>query len=207
MWRPAGARPRTGWACSDRPRAAAAWGSSGPRRRPPWRARPGTAGPAGGKGARMMRASGAAGLAVVMLLSGSASVRSVGSRLTGPPTLEEDAFARKRIATYRISDPPDATVVGKVGTHRIRNGETFFDVARYYDLGYNELVEANPGVDPLIPPVGASVVLPTTWILPCCTYEGIVVNVTEMRLYFYRRPPGEPHKLLVETYPIGIGRT
>src|SRR3989454_2412289 len=155
----------------------------------------------------MMRESGAAGLAVVMLLSGCASVRSVSSRLTGPPTLDEDAFARKRIATYRVSGAPDDTVIGRLGTHRIRTGETFFDVARYYDLGYGELVEANAGIDPLLPPVGARVVLPSAWILPCCTYEGIVVNVPEMRLYFYRHPPGEPRKLLVETYPIGIGQT
>ena len=156
----------------------------------------------------MTRASVAGGLAVVMLLlSACASIRSVGSRLTGPPALDENAFARKRITTYRVPDPPDATVVGKVGSHRIRSGETFFDVARYYDLGYNEIVEANPGVDPLLPPVGASVVLPTSWILPCCTYDGIVVNVPEMRLYFYRHPPSDGRQLLVETYPIGIGRT
>src|SRR5207237_803797 len=101
---------------------------------------------------------------------------------------------------------PDDTVIGRLGTYRIRAGETFFEVARYYDLGYGELVEANPGIDPILPPVGARVVLPTAWILPCCTYEGIVVNVPEMRLYFYRHPPGEPRTLLVETYPIGIGR-
>ncbi|TMA57919.1 MAG: LysM peptidoglycan-binding domain-containing protein [Deltaproteobacteria bacterium] len=139
----------------------------------------------------MTRASVAGGLAVVMLLlSACASIRSVGSRLTGPPALDENAFARKRITTYRIPDPPDATVVGKVGSHRIRSGETFFDVARYYDLGYNEIVEANPGVDPLLPPVGASVVLPTSWILPCCTYDGIVVNVPEMRLSDRHRAHG-----------------
>ncbi|TMA61808.1 MAG: hypothetical protein E6J68_15555 [Deltaproteobacteria bacterium] len=157
------------------------------------------------EGARVMGVRGAAGLVVVMLLSGCAGIRWVRS-LTGPPAFNEGAFARKPIATYRIPAAPDDTVIGRLGTYRIRAGETFFEVARYYDLGYGELVEANPGIDPILPPVGARVVLPTAWILPCCTYEGIVVNVPEMRLYFYRHPPGEPRTLLVETYPIGIGR-
>src|SRR5262249_31768549 len=85
--------------------------------------------------------------------------------------------------------------------------DTLLDVARYYDLGWNEIVEANPGVDPWIPPVGTAVVLPTEWVLPCCRYEGIVLNIPEMRLFFYRRPAGDPHTLLVDTHPVGLGRT
>src|SRR5437667_300814 len=104
--------------------------------------------------ARVMWARGAAGLVVVMLLSGCAGIRWVRS-LTGPPAFNEGAFARKPIATYRTSAAPDDTVIGRLGTHRIRAGETFFEVARYYDLGYGELVEANPGIDPILPPVGA----------------------------------------------------
>jgi len=108
-----------------------------------------------------MWARGAAGLVVVMLLSGCAGIRWVRS-LTGPPAFNEGAFARKPIATYRIPAAPDDTVIGRLGTYRIRAGETFFEVARYYDLGYGELVEANPGIDPILPPVGARVVLNRT---------------------------------------------
>src|SRR5204863_8654735 len=77
---------------------------------------------------------------------------------------------------------------------------------RYYDLGYNEIVDANPGVDPWVPPVGTTIVLPTEWILPCCSYEGLVVNITEMRLYLYRRTPGDARTLIVDTLPVGLGR-
>src|SRR2546427_97017 len=98
------------------------------------------------------------------------------------------------------------TRVGRLGPHRVRRGAPFFEIARYSGLGYGELVEANPGIARLIPPVGKDLVLPTEWILPCCTYDGIVVNVPEMRLYFYRHAPDDPKSRLVETFPVGIGR-
>jgi L,D-transpeptidase ErfK/SrfK len=89
----------------------------------------------------------------------------------GPPaTFDEAAFARKPTPTQKIRLTPDgATVIGRTRRYRIRNGDTLLDVARWYDLGYNEIVEANPGVDPFVPPVGTEVVVPTEWVLPCCT--------------------------------------
>jgi len=97
-------------------------------------------------------------------------------------------------------------VIGKAGTYRVREGDTFLDIARYYDLGYNEIVDANPGIDPWVPPVGTTIVLPTEWILPCCSYEGLVVNIPEMRLYLYRRTPVDADTLIVDTLPVGLGR-
>ena len=47
--------------------------------------------------------------------------------------------------------------------------------------------------------------LPTSWVLPCCTVEGIVLNIPEMRLYFYRRKPADAPAVLVITHPVGIG--
>ena len=157
-----------------------------------------------------MRVWGTIGVGVALVCAGCSGVHSgvhwMQSRLTGPPAFEESAFTRKPIAGHRIAVGADTTVIGRLGTHRVRPGETFFEIARYYDLGYGELVEANPGIDPLIPPVGKDLVLPTEWILPCCTYDGIVVNVPEMRLYFYRHAPDDPKSRLVETFPVGIGR-
>ena len=129
------------------------------------------------------------------------------SRITGP-TFDEATFARKSIPSFtlpaaRPGQPAD-TVIGELRTYRIRQGDTLIDIARYYDLGYNELVEANPGVDPWVPRVGATITLPTAWVLPCCTYEGVVVNIPEMRLYHYA--PAGGGKLLVHTYPVGLGR-
>ena len=123
---------------------------------------------------------------------------------------DEDAFNHKTIPSYTIPTPregvPTDTVIGKVQTYRIRKGDTLMDLARYYDLGYNEIVQANPGLDPWVPPVGATILLPTEWVLPCCTYDGVVANIPEMRLFYYRRAAGDPNTTIVTTMPVGLGR-
>jgi L,D-transpeptidase ErfK/SrfK len=125
--------------------------------------------------------------------------------------IDEEVFAAKSIPTYSIHAPargaaPTDTVVGQVRPYRIRKGDTLIDLARYYDLGYNEIIDANPGIDPWVPPVGAVILLPTQWVLPCCTYEGLVVNIPEMRLFLYSRSPEDPRATIVHTYPVGLGR-
>jgi L,D-transpeptidase ErfK/SrfK len=121
----------------------------------------------------------------------------------------EETFARKPIPSFVVptrNGVPVETVIGQPRTRRIHEGDTLLDIARYYDLGYNEIVDANPGMDPWVPPVGATVVLPSEWVLPCCTYRGLVVNIPEMRLYLYRPAPERPDALVVHTYPVGLGR-
>ncbi len=141
-------------------------------------------------------------LAFGLLGSGASGVRAA---------FDEDTFAKKSIPAYAFPTPPKGgaptdTVIGQVRAYRIRKGDTLIDLARYYDLGYNELVDANPGIDPWVPPVGAMIILPTAWVLPCCTYEGVVVNIPEMRLFYYRRSPDDKNTTIVYTYPVGLGR-
>lgn len=124
---------------------------------------------------------------------------------------DEQDFFHKSIPAYSIPTPPKKgpaaeTVVGQVRTYRIRKGDTLLDLARYFSLGYNEIAEANPGIDPWVPPAGATILLPTEWTLPCCTYDGLVVNIPEMRLFFYRRAQNDPNTTMVYTYPVGLGR-
>ena len=123
---------------------------------------------------------------------------------------DEDTFNTKSIPAYSIPTPakgtPTETVIGQIRPYRIRKGDTLIDLARYYDIGYNEIVDANPGIDPWVPPVGATILLPTEWVLPCCSYDGLVVNIPEMRLFFYTRSPSDPHTTIVHTYPVGLGR-
>jgi L,D-transpeptidase ErfK/SrfK len=131
-------------------------------------------------------------------------------RGAAPEPWTEARFARKEMHTYRVKledGLPTETVVGRVGTYKIRQGDTLLDVARLYDVGYQEIVDANPGVDAWVPPVGTTVVVPTWWVLPCCRYEGLVMNIPEMRLYHYRRAAKDSDTLLVQTYPVGLGRT
>ncbi len=96
-------------------------------------------------------------------------------------------------------------VVGQVQIVRARYEDTFVDFARAYGLGYDELVAANPEVDPWLPGEGTLVVLPTQFVLPLAPRVGLVLNIAAKRLFYY--PPvadGEP--AVVETFPIGIGR-
>ena len=99
------------------------------------------------------------------------------------------------------------TVIGNCRSYKVKSGETFLDIARAADLGYNELVAANPGVDPWVPPAGTEIVLPTEWILPRGSYEGLVLNIPEMRLYYYiPSPRAGGESSMVVTYPVGLGR-
>lgn len=92
-------------------------------------------------------------------------------------------------------------VVGRVQVIKASYEDTFADLGKKYDLGYLEMVAANPGVDAWLPGVGTEVVLPTRYILPPGPREGVVINLAEYRLYYY--PKDRP---VVYTYPLGIGR-
>jgi len=96
------------------------------------------------------------------------------------------------------------SVIGSATFYQVQTKDTFLDIARYYDLGYNEIVEANPGIDDWIPPPGQVIQLPTEWVLPDAEYKGIVINIPEMRLYYYH--PGGAGTIIVNTFPVGLGR-
>ena len=125
--------------------------------------------------------------------------------------VEEDFWPREP-STFTFVPPSkpgpqsnERTVVGQVVRYSPDKGDTFFDLARYFDLGYNELVDANPGVDEWIPGhFDKPVIVPQEFILPNGSYEGIVINVPEMRLYYY--PPSKGGERTVVTFPVGLGR-
>ncbi|EML9043953.1 L,D-transpeptidase [Enterobacter cloacae] len=85
-----------------------------------------------------------------------------------------------------------------VPDHNILPLEAF---AAQHGQGLSNMLEANPGVDPFLPQSGIRLVVPQQLILPDTVRKGIVVNVAEMRLYYY--PPGSN---TVEVFPIGIGQ-
>lgn len=101
--------------------------------------------------------------------------------------------------------PPDTDVIGQVKVIYAKNEDTLLDIARRHGLGYDEMVHANPGLDRWAPGDGTPVVLPTRYILPDAPREGLVLNIAELRLYYYPKaaPDGER---VVYTYPVSIGR-
>jgi len=112
-----------------------------------------------------------------------------------PPAVAQGEF---------FSLAPSDTVVGAVRTYSVERGESLIEIARKFELGYNEITEANPGVDPFVPGEGTPVRIPTMWILPDMEMsEQILINLSEYRLYYFFESGGSR---FLETFPIGIGR-
>ena len=109
------------------------------------------------------------------------------------------------VPTHRFEIDPSVDVVGVVQKTRATKEDTLTDIARRFNVGYEEIVRANPGVDPWLPGEGREIVIPSQFILPNAPREGIVINVPAMRLFYYPKvKKGE--KQVVHTYPIGVGR-
>ncbi|PXF55801.1 MAG: hypothetical protein C4B57_02020 [Deltaproteobacteria bacterium] len=97
------------------------------------------------------------------------------------------------------------TVYGTLKTVKAGHQQTLLDIARDYDLGYNQIVAANPGVDPWVPSEGASVIVPTVFVLPRGRLpSGIVINLAEMRLYYFESAGDGRSRFW--TCPVGVGR-
>ena len=99
----------------------------------------------------------------------------------------------------------EQSVVGEPQIVLAREEDTFSDLARAYGLGYDELVAANPGINPWLPGADTPILLPTQFVLPPETRAGVVLNMASKRLFYFPEVP-EGQNQVVKTYPIGIGR-
>ena len=106
---------------------------------------------------------------------------SNGEELPSPPSYQENVVGHLRY-----------TFVGR--------GDSLLDIARAFDIGHDEILLANPRLNRWVPPVGAEVLIPSLHILPPGERKGIVLNLAELRLYFF--PPG---RRVVHTFPVSIG--
>ena len=100
---------------------------------------------------------------------------------------------------------PEQGVVGEPQVVFASDTDTLSDLAREYGLGYDEIIAANPDVDPWLPGEDTPIILPTQYVLPDLERQGVVLNIATKRLFYF--PPaadGEVQRVL--TYPIGIGR-
>lgn len=98
--------------------------------------------------------------------------------------------------------PSGSRLVGENRIHVVENdGGSLEAIAKKYNVGFLALLQANPGVDPYVPRAGAVLTIPLQTLLPDAPREGMVINLAELRLYYY--PPG---KNSVTIYPIGIGQ-
>lgn len=93
-------------------------------------------------------------------------------------------------------------LVGENRFHVVKDdGGSLEAIAKIYNVGFLALLQANPGVDPYVPRAGSVLTIPLQTLLPDAPRQGIVINLAELRLYYY--PAGKNE---VTIYPIGIGQ-
>ncbi|MGF1696982.1 L,D-transpeptidase family protein [Vibrio lamellibrachiae] len=103
-------------------------------------------------------------------------------------------------ATYNLPSE-GSSIVGRTQYHAINEGESLAGIAKKYDVGFLSLMAANKGVDPFLPQADYVLTIPSQIILPQVDYKGIVINLAELRLYYF-----EPETDLVHIFPVGIGK-
>jgi L,D-transpeptidase ErfK/SrfK len=106
------------------------------------------------------------------------------------------------IPTHQFQLADGQNIVGAIAAIHTRENDTLPDIARHFGLGYNDITIANPTIAPWTPESNSQVLLPLRFILPDAPHKGIVLNLANMRLFYY--PRKQTKELL--TYPVGIGR-
>ncbi|QQX81350.1 L,D-transpeptidase family protein [Shewanella sp. KX20019] len=92
-------------------------------------------------------------------------------------------------------------LVGDLQEHLVKKGDYFQTISKQYNIGILELMESNPGVDPFLPTPGSRLLIPTQMLLPDVPHKGVVINLAELRLYYFPKGGQEVH-----VFPVGIGR-
>ncbi|PSW16000.1 peptidase [Photobacterium rosenbergii] len=95
----------------------------------------------------------------------------------------------------------DSKLVGVMEYYQVVRGDSLLDIANKYNIGLLQLMAANPGVDPFLPTPGSLLTVPMQLVLPNAKRQGIVINLAELRLYYF---PKDSDRMYV--FPIGIGR-
>jgi L,D-transpeptidase ErfK/SrfK len=116
-----------------------------------------------------------------------------------PPPLPEP------VANERFELTAGQDVVGVVQVVTASKEDTLTDIARRFNVGYEEILRANPKVDPWLPGEGREIIVPTQFILPDAPRTGIVINIPAMRIFYYP-PVKHGERQVVLTHPIGIGK-
>jgi L,D-transpeptidase ErfK/SrfK len=122
-----------------------------------------------------------------------------------PPAAPVAPTIHEPVATHLFQIGPEDEVVGELQVTKVMGEDTLPDIARRFNLGYEEIARANPGVDPWVPGEGREIVLPTQFVLPAAPREGLVINLAQLRVFYFPKvKEGEPQTVI--THPIGIGK-
>ncbi|QBC03024.1 L,D-transpeptidase LdtE [Enterobacter cloacae] len=98
--------------------------------------------------------------------------------------------------------PAGSRLIGQNQTYTIQEGDNKLQtIARRFNTAAQVILEANNTIAPVNPAPGTVITIPSQMLLPDTPREGIVVNLAELRLYYF--PPGENR---VQVFPLGIGQ-
>lgn len=97
----------------------------------------------------------------------------------------------------------ETTIIGRNLDYVVGPGETLIELARRAGIGYDNLVRANPGIDPWNPSPGTRLILPKSALPVADMAPGITINLAELRLFLIWE---EGTERKVRIYPVGIGR-
>jgi L,D-transpeptidase YnhG len=98
--------------------------------------------------------------------------------------------------------PAGSRLIGQNQTYTIQEGDKNLQaIARRFNTAAHLILETNNTIAPVYPAPGTVITIPSQMLLPDTPREGIVVNLAELRLYYF--PPGENS---VQVYPLGIGQ-
>lgn len=98
--------------------------------------------------------------------------------------------------------PAGSRLIGQNQTYTIQEGDNKLQtIARRFNTAAQVLLETNNTIAPVNPAPGTVITIPSQMLLPDTPREGIVVNLAELRLYYF--PPGQN---IVQVFPLGIGQ-
>jgi L,D-transpeptidase ErfK/SrfK len=135
----------------------------------------------------------------------------------------DDQFDKRPLYAYPLPEGHD-NIIGNLVTYRLQKGDTLLDVGRWFGVTAPEISNANGHIDWWGPPAGRDIILPDEFILPDTPHVGIILNIPEMRIYYYYPSPTGPvlgrgkvtkaampiksnvHADVVYTFPVGLGR-
>lgn len=127
------------------------------------------------------------------------------SRLAGLVAVAAAVPALSGAEVFNIP-APGSELIGEIQYTKARHEDTLLDIAREFSLGQDEIVMANPTVDRWLPGDGAEVLVPRRFVLPEAARRGIVLNIPEMRLYYFVGGGKTTGPTQVISYPVSIGR-
>jgi L,D-transpeptidase ErfK/SrfK len=128
----------------------------------------------------------------------------VGALLVGLTLL--GAASGAAVAEVFSMPGPGSDLIGEIRYTKAKYEDTLIDIAREFSLGQDEIVMANPTVDRWIPGDGKEVLVPKRFVLPDAPHQGIVLNIPEMRLYYFVGAGKKTGATQVVSYPVSIGR-